>query len=538
MRVLLCVLCLLLGTSALAQTSAVLNASPGPSDNGNSAGAALLFDLEASTGVVITGFSTASSALPGATYQVTVHTRPGTALGGPVSTGPGSSPNGWRNLGSFTVTQGSGEVSLPIALPSIAIGAGQTLGVAVVFPVGLSVRYVGVGTPPILTFSDGSLTLRSGDARSAPFTTVGDFFSSRTLVGSIEYRLADPTLNANPGPTNNSGLVNSAMFFNLQSDTGAVLQGLTTATASPPGTLFLIDVYTRQGTALGNVPGAGPATSSAGWTFRGTATGIQGAGEVTQPMTLPSIAVPAGQTVGVGLVYRGVQPRYFGTAAAPIETYGTPTLTLTTGDALSSPFSSGAQVFSSRALVGNLIWQPAGLPLGLHPGPADNGNNSGTGQFFDVVGPSDAAIRGFRVSTDAPPNSTFQVQIHTRNGTALGGTSSTGPGSSSAGWTLHSTSTVTQSATGRLSQPFIIPEIPLVAGQIRGIGVVITGAGPDYRGVGSGSVATYSTSGVEVTTGEARTQPFTTGGQLFQGRQFFGTLYFRRNELVFRNGFE
>ena len=538
MRVLLCVLCLLLGTSALAQTSAVLNASAGPSDNGNSLGAALLFDLEASTDVVITGFSTASSALPGASYEVTVHTRPGTALGGPVNVGPGSSPNGWTNLGSFTVTQGSGEVSLPIALPAIPIGAGQTLGVAVVFPVGLSVRYVGTGTPPIQTFSNGTLTLRSGDARSVPFSTVGDFFSSRTLVGSIEYRLADPTLNANPGPPNNFGLVDSGMFFNLQSDTGAVLQGLTTATTSPPGTLFLIDVYTRQGTALGNVAGSGPATSSAGWTFRGTATGIQGANELTQPMTLPGIAVPAGQTVGVGLVYRGVQPNYFGTGSAPTETYGSPTLTLTTGDALSIPFSPSAEVFSSRALVGNLIWRPAGLQLGLHPGPADNGNNSGTGQFFDVVGPSDAAIRGFRVDTDAAPNTTFQVQVYTRNGTALGGSSASGPGSSSAGWTLHSSTTVTQGSTGNLSQPFIIPEIPLVAGQTRGIGLVVTGADPNYRGIGLGSSATYSASGVEVTTGEARTQPFSTAGQLFQGRQFTGILYFRRNELVFRNGFE
>jgi hypothetical protein len=534
----LCVLCLLLGAPALAQTSAVLNASAGPSDNEAPGGSALLFDLEASTGVVITGFSTASSAPPGATYQVTVHTRPGTALGGPVNMGPGSSPDGWRNLGSFTVTQGSGEVSLPIALPSIAIGAGQTLGVAVVFPPGFTARYLGLGTPPIQTFSDGSLTLRSGDARSAPFTTGGNFFSSRTLVGSIEYRPADPTLNANPGPPNNFGRVDSAMFFNLQSDTGAVLQGLTTATTSPPGTLFLVDVYTRQGTALGNVAGSGPATSSAGWTFRGTATGIQGAGAVTQPMTLPSIAVPAGQTVGVGLVYRGVQPNYFGTGSAPIETYGTPTLTLTTGDALSIPFSPSAEVFSSRALVGNLIWRPAGLQLGLNPGPTDNGNGPGTGQFFDVVGPSDAAIRGLRVATNAAANTSFQVQVYTRNGTALGGTAATGPGSSSAGWTLHSSTTVTQGSTGPLSEPLIIPEIPLVAGQIRGIGVVILGASPAYRGLGAGSIATYSTSGVEVTTGEARTLPFTTTGALFAGRQFVGSLYFRRNELVFRNGFE
>lgn len=538
MRILLCLLGLLLGAPLLAQTSAILNANQGPSDNGSSNGVAMLFDLQASTGVVITGFSTASSALPGATYQVTVHTRAGTALGGPVNTGPGSSSEGWSQLGTFTVTQGTGEVSLPIQLPAVAIAAGQTVGMAVVFPVGLGARYVGTGSPAIQTFSNGTLTLHSGDVRDAPFTPGGNFFSSRTLIGNILYRLADPTLQANAGPTNNSGGVNSGMFFNVQSDTGAVLQGLTTSTAATLGTPFLIDVYTRQGTALGNVPGSGPATSSAGWTFRGSVNAVQGADLLTRPVALPNIAVPAGQTVGVGLVYRGVSPRYFGTGSPPIETYGTPTLTLTTGDALSNPFSTSGQVFSSRALVGSLIWRPTGLQLGTHPGPTDNGNNSGTGQFFDITGPADATIRGFRVATSAPAGSTFQVQVYTRNGTALGGTATTGPGSSSAGWTLHSTSTVTQASTGELSHPFIIPNITLSAGQTRGIGLVITGFGPRYSGQGSGSVSTYSLSGVQVTTGEARTLPFTPTGALFAGRQFAGSVYIQRDELLFRNGFE
>lgn len=538
MRLLILALGMLWAGLGLAQTSATLNANAGPSDNGTSVGAALLFDLEAATDLVVTGLTTASTVAPGSTYQVTVYSRPGTALGGPVNTGPGSSLDGWTNLGSYTVTQGAGEISLPIHITPVAIGAGQVVGMAVRFQPGTTARYVGTGTPPIQTFSNANLTLRSGDVRSVPFTTGGDFFSSRTLVGSVLYRPASPVMPANVGPTNNFGLVDSGMFFNLQSNTGAVLEGLSTATEATPGTSFEIDVYTRSGTALGNVFGSGPATSTAGWQFRGTVPAVQAVGENTLPLNLPSIGVPPGQTVGVGLVYRGVQPAYFGIGSPPFETYGNATLTLTTGDALAVPFSAVSEVFSSRALVGSLVWRPMGQQLPAHPGPSDNGNNAGTGQFLDVVGPSDAVIRGFRVASSAPADSTFQVQVFTRNGTALGGTLASGPGSSSAGWTLHTTATVTQAATGELSLPFIVPDISLTAGQTRGIALVFVDAGPNYRGSGSGSVGSFEASGVQITTGEARTVPFTSTGNLFNGRQLVGTVYIRRPDAMFRNGFE
>lgn len=538
MRSLILAFGLLWAGHGVAQSSAELNASPGPADNGTSVGAALLFDLEAATDVVVTGLTMATTVAPGGTYQVTVYRRPGTALGGPVNTGPGSSPDGWTNLGSYTVTQGAGEISLPIEITPVGIGAGQVVGLAVRVQPGTTLRYVGTGTPPVQTFSDNRLTLRSGDVRSIPFTTGGDFFSSRTLVGSVHYRAASPVTPANVGPSNNFGLVDSGMFFNLQSDTGAIMEGLSTATEATPGTPFTIDVYTRNGTALGNVSGSGPATSSAGWRLRATVPAVQAVGETTLPISLPPITVPPGQTIGVGLVYRNVQPAYFGSGQPPLETYGTPTLTLTTGDALAVPFSAVSEVFSSRALVGSLIWRPSGQQLPAHPGPSDNGNNPGTGQFFDITGPSDAVIRGFRVASDAPNGGTFQVQVFTRNGTALGGTLASGPGSSSAGWTLLTTATATQAATGELSLPFIVPDIGLSAGQTRGIALVVIGAGPNYRGVGSGVVSSFEASGVQITTGEARTVPFTPTGNLFNGRQLVGTVYIRRPDAMFRNGFE
>jgi len=123
-----------------------------------------------------------------ATFSIEIFTRMGTALGGPVGVGPGSSTAGWTSLGMVTVTQGAttSGISLPINLPNFSIAGGQTVGVAIVFT-GAGPRYFGTGTPPIQQFSDGTLTLATGDARSVPFTTGGSFFSSRGLVGQIMY---------------------------------------------------------------------------------------------------------------------------------------------------------------------------------------------------------------------------------------------------------------------------------------------------------------------------------------------------------------
>ncbi|MGI8436787.1 MAG: PEP-CTERM sorting domain-containing protein [Chthoniobacterales bacterium] len=170
---------------ASAQTT--LNANP-TTNNGGSTGWGIFFDLSAATPLMITGMTTASSAAAGATFSIEIYTRMGSGLGGPVGSGPGSSPAGWTSLGMVTVTQGatSGGISLPIALPNFSIAGGNTVGVAIVFT-GAGPSYFGTGTPPIQQFTDGTLTLATGDARTAPFTTTGSFFSSRGLTGSITY---------------------------------------------------------------------------------------------------------------------------------------------------------------------------------------------------------------------------------------------------------------------------------------------------------------------------------------------------------------
>lgn len=173
----------------------VLFTNPGPANNGGSPGWAIFMNLIADPAyaVTITDMTTASTAAASATFSVEFYTRSGNALGGPVTSGPGSSPAGWTSLGTFTVTQGAtaSGVSLLFATPAITINPGDTVGLAMLFT-GAGPRYFGSGTPPYGTYSNTGLTVVTGDARSAPFTPTGSFFSSREHVGEIHYDAAVP----------------------------------------------------------------------------------------------------------------------------------------------------------------------------------------------------------------------------------------------------------------------------------------------------------------------------------------------------------
>jgi hypothetical protein len=528
----------LVGSIVYRSANAALPANPGPSNNGGGVGSALLFDLEASTGVVVTGLTAATDALPGATFNIRISTRAGTALGGPVDSGPGSSPAGWTVLGTVTGMQGSnGEVSLPITIPEIKIAAGQVVGVAVEF-LDITQNYFGLASPPLETYLNPNLTLRTGDVRTLPFTTGGNYFSSRALVGTVLYRLDDAVLPAHPGPSDNSGGIGSGMFFNLQSATGAIVNGMTIASQALPGESFQIQVYTRAGTALGNVVGSGPATSTAGWTLMGTVSARQGPGQVSLPIALTDLVVIPGQTLGVGLRFLGVGPRYFGIGDAPLESYTSPGLSLITGQAMTTPFSTASSVFGSRALIGSLSWRLPGERLPAAPGPSDNGGAPGFGMFMDLQAQSDLVVTGLNTATLAAANTDFQVRVYTRNGSTLGGTASTGPTSSSAGWTLHATVDARQGATGQVSLPIAIPDLPMIAGETIGIGLVFVNTAPAYLSSGLTPLTTYGNGNLQLTTGEAKQAPFTTGGSFFVSRRLIGNVFYERPDAIFRNGFE
>ncbi len=197
---------LLAGSNSLfAQVT--LNANAGPANNGGSATWAMFFDVAATAGdLTVTEMTTASTAAANAAFSVEVLTFVGSGLGGPVGSGPGSSPTGWTSLGSVPATQGAvaSAVSLPIDIPDIVVLNGQTVGVAVRFT-SAGPRYFGTGTPPLGVYSDANLSLTTGQARSAPFTTGGSFFTSRELVGSLTYVLSGGPVAYCTGKINSAG---------------------------------------------------------------------------------------------------------------------------------------------------------------------------------------------------------------------------------------------------------------------------------------------------------------------------------------------
>ena len=180
---LFCAVCAPLASAAVLVAESTTN-------NGGSPNWAIFFDLSASGGQAlnVTDLTTASTAAANAPFTVEVFIRTGSALGGPVGSGSGSSSAGWTSLGTAPATQGAtaNGISQTINIPDISVPASGTVGVAVLFT-GAGPRYLGTGSPPYSNFNDGNLQLVTGDARTAPFTTGGLWFASRALTGSLTY---------------------------------------------------------------------------------------------------------------------------------------------------------------------------------------------------------------------------------------------------------------------------------------------------------------------------------------------------------------
>jgi hypothetical protein len=207
--------------------------------------------------VTITELTTASTAAAAGAFSVEVLVFNGSGLGGPVASGPGSSPTGWTSLGTVPATQGAtaSGVSLPIDIPDIALTQNQVTGIALRFT-GAGPRYFGTGTPPYSMYSDANLSLTTGDGRSAPFTTTGSFFASRAMVGSVTYTVNNggPIVYC-PGdgtgtacPCGNSGAAGNGCANSVNANGGSL--GATGTASIAADTLVLNGAGMPNGSAL------------------------------------------------------------------------------------------------------------------------------------------------------------------------------------------------------------------------------------------------------------------------------------------------
>jgi hypothetical protein len=250
-----------------------INANAGPPNNGGSAGWAEFFDLIAgpNRSINLTQMSTGSTAAANVSFSVEVYKRSGTGLGGPVGSGPGSSPAGWDTLGMVPVTQGStaSGISLVFTLPTINVPAGDTVGVALKFVV-VGPRYFGTGSPPLSYYSDTNLTLVTGEARSAPFTPTGSWFSSRALTGVVRYVIGPPVGNNNNGTGIPEG-------YNLAQNYPNPFNPSTTIEFSiPVKSSVALNIYNTSGQLVSTLAGGEyqPGTYKIDWNATNFASGV------------------------------------------------------------------------------------------------------------------------------------------------------------------------------------------------------------------------------------------------------------------------
>lgn len=146
-------------------------------------------------------------------------------------------------------------------------------------------------------------------------------------------------------------------------------------------------------------------------------------------------------------------------------------------------------------------------------------NNQFAGNTFDLLPAVDMTITGFDVNLSAGADTT--IAIYWRNGTANGFESS------SAGWTLLGTQTVTPAGPD-VPTNVSIGGLALTAGNTYGIYVDVQSYPSASMLYTNGGPTTYSNADLSLTTYHGKGNPAFSGGNFFP-RQWNGTVYYDTN---------
>ena len=157
-------------------------------NNGGSLGGAVYFNLVTGNAPLsITGLTTNTSDVAGATPGFEVYTKLGTAEGSETDAGA------WTLATTATITPSGVNNPSPVALDSsIALAANTLYGFALIMPSSVGHSYTnGSGCTSYTiggncSFANADLTFIGGSATNVPFT--GSPFSPRIWNGSIEYQ--------------------------------------------------------------------------------------------------------------------------------------------------------------------------------------------------------------------------------------------------------------------------------------------------------------------------------------------------------------
>jgi len=160
------------------------------------------------------------------------------------------------------------------------------------------------------------------------------------------------------------------------------------------------------------------------------------------------------------------------------------------------------------------------LLLSSNPGPPNSTLGSPCALFFDLEalqGP--VVVTGLTSFMDANGGQTFDFDLLIRDGTSLGGTATTGPGSSLDGWTsLGRLTGVEGPIGGGESSPVEVPRFVVQPGHVVGVALWFHyNWGPRFYRHVSEPYFVFQDNALRLTTGDGRSIPFV-NGQLYFAR--------------------
>ena len=470
--------------------------------NGGGVDWVVMFDLEATESMTISGLRTNMDAPVGDAVEIEIYTAP-------TSFGNETDPTAWTSAGSSTASSaGAGNPTEFLFGTPIEIPLG-TSGFAVHYIAGEADYTNGNGANEVHSTPDGALTFTANGSVGGLFT--GGTFQPRVWNGNLCYDLGSAEKVTTLFNNDNGGAEDGAVYFDVEATRPTTIGSLLVHTETAAGTAIGLEIYTTDDTFSGNE------TTPGVWVLAATddGTAISNGEGVPTPVTLENtFQIPPG-TTGIAIVADGFEHEYTnGTGSNQSHLSGDGNLRIVAGSATNVPFTGG--VFSPRVFNGQLcsVTEDHCVETLFE---SNNGGAVGGAVYFDVVSTEAVAVSGLTANL-GETGAVIGIEMWTRNGTFAGNEGSP------AGWNLAATGDGIAIGAGDDLQTAINFTGPanLPAGRT-GVALVLLGGGHEYtNGTGANQVHTSQDGILTIEAGSATNVPFT--GTPFSPRVWNGTL--------------
>lgn len=472
------------------------------SNNGGAVGWTMVFDVEATESVTVSGLRTNVEEAIGTIVQIEVWTA-ATSVGNELD------PTAWISAGTAIGTSTGSDSPTEFLFPTpIDLAVGST-GMAIVHTTCAPDYTNATGSNEVHSSADGVLTVTTNAAVTGEFA--GAIFGDRVWNGNFCYDLGSAEKVTTLFDTNNGGATDGAVYFNVQAASPTTIGSIQVNSDAGAGTPVGVDIYTTSNSAFGNE------TNAAAWRLVATDDGsaVSAAEDTPTTITLAeTFQLPPG-TTGIAIVADGFGHAYTnGSGANLTHISADRNLRIIAGSGSNVPFAG--QIFNPRVFNGQLCAVTADNCVETSF-DSNNGGAAGGAVYFDVVAAMPVTVSGLNTN-GSEAGAIVGMEMWVRNGTFAGNESDP------SGWTLVATgdgTSVCAEDNDKTPIRFVSP-VNLPAGRT-GVALLFLGAGHDYtNGTGANQIATSQDNILRIEAGSASNTPFS--GTAFSPRVWNGSL--------------